>query len=985
MEKYLFTDEKRAAIEGLKTPFAIYQFINKRVVTLVLSDGFLDLFGYSDKEQAYNDMDNDMYRYTHPDDVARIADEAFRFATEDGKFEVIYRTRTKDDPQYKIVHATGKHVYTEDGARLAHVWYTNEGTYADDPGLNETELNNKMCSILHESSLLKTSQYDYLTGLPRMTYFFELAEAGKKVIESSGVRCVMLFLDLNGMKFFNSKYGFAEGDKLLKELSRVLVRTFSNENCCHIGGDHFAVYTGEDRLEERLQRIFDEVRRFNGGNSIPLRIGIYVNDGENVPVSTAVDRAKYACDAMRNIYVSTFNYFKSDMLDKAYLRQYVVSHLDRAIEEKWIKVYYQPIVRAINGRACDEEALARWIDPVKGFLSPADFIPFLESAGILYKLDLYVLDQVLEKINKLKELGIPIVPQSINLSRSDFDACDMVEEIRKRVDDAGVSRRLISIEITESIIGSNFEYMKEQIIRFRELGFPVWMDDFGSGYSSLDFLQEIPFDLIKFDMSFMQRLDNGTKGKIILTELMRMATALGVDTVCEGIETEDQVRFLQEIGCSKLQGFYYQKPAPFENEAKEGFEDPEEADYYDTMGRINLYDLTFATTEDDNVVQNVFDTIPMCVIEIENDNVHYIRCNKSYKNFMDRYFGLDVSDPNKAFPVKKVGRGAEFTKAVKDCCMSEGRALFYEETLEGVIIRSLTRQISSNPITGRSAIAIAVLSISESNKGATYADIARALASDYYNIYYVDLDTEHFIEYSSKAGSEEIAVERHGEDFFTNSLRDTMTRIYEDDRELFITSFTKENVVKSLDEHGVYNIIYRLIDTGEPMYVSMKCTRMPGSNHIIIGISVIDAQIKQQDQFEKLQRERDTMVRIMALSEEYLSLFTIDPDTAHYTEYSSSDVFDSLGAAKEGDNFFRQAIIDSEKYFHPDDVPVFKESFTKENVMRDIRNSGNYKVHYRLMINGKPRHVSLLIAPFKDKESERLVAGVRAWKERHNK
>ena len=119
------------------------------------------------------------------------------------------------------------------------------------------------------------------------------------------------------------------------------------------------------------------------------------------------------------------------------MRQYIVENIDRAIEERWIQVFYQPIIRAVNEKVCDEEALARWIDPVKGFLSPGSFIPALEDAGLIYKMDLYVLERVLEDIHTLKEEGLFVVPHSINLSRSDFDACDMVEEIRRRVDEAG--------------------------------------------------------------------------------------------------------------------------------------------------------------------------------------------------------------------------------------------------------------------------------------------------------------------------------------------------------------------------------------------------------------------------------------------------------------------------------------------------------------------------------------------------------------------
>ena len=168
-----------------------------------------------------------------------------------------------------------------------------------------------------------------------------------------------------------------------------------------------------------------------------------------------------------------------------------------------------------------------------------------------------MLERILEHIKTKEAEGLYIVPHSINLSRCDFDACDMVEEIRRRVDQAGIRRDRISIEITESVIGSDFDYIKTQIERFQALGFPVWMDDFGSGYSSLDVLQSIKFDLIKFDMGFLRRLDENEDGKIILTELMKMASALGVDTICEGVETEEQMHFLQEIGlelCVPLSG-----------------------------------------------------------------------------------------------------------------------------------------------------------------------------------------------------------------------------------------------------------------------------------------------------------------------------------------------------------------------------------------------------------------------------------------------
>ena len=278
--------------------------------------------------------------------------------------------------------------------------------------------------------------------------------------------------------------------------------------------------------------------------------------------------------------------------------QYILGNLDRAITENWILAYYMPIVRASNGRVCEEEALARWIDPDQGVLSPADFIPVLENAKLIYKLDLHIVDEVLKKMKAQTDAGLYLVPISVNLSRTDFDSCDIVEEICERVDKAEIPRNKLIIEITESILGEDFDYMKSQIERFQSLGFSVWMDDFGSGYSSVDVLQDISFDHIKFDIKFMQRFDK-EKSRIMLTELIRMAMALGIKTITEGVETEEQVEFLREIGCNKLQGFYFCKPISLEelldrykSGRQIGFENPEESAYYDAIGGVNLYDLS---------------------------------------------------------------------------------------------------------------------------------------------------------------------------------------------------------------------------------------------------------------------------------------------------------------------------------------------------------------------------------------------------------
>ena len=985
MKRYQLPQQEQIALERLRQPFAIYQFIDKRVATLMLSDGFCKLFGYDDRAQAYFDMDNNMYKDTHPDDAARIANAALRFATKGGQYEVVYRSKIRDSSDYRIIHACGEHVFTDDGVRLAHVWYLDEGIYREGRAQRRIELTESLSNALHENSMVKASQYDNLTGLPSMSYFFELAEAGRDRVRENGGTPVLLYVDFSGMKFFNTKYGFLEGDKLLLAFAKLLADTFGNEHSCRIGADHFAVQTEKSGLEDKLQKLLMECREMNEGKNLPVHIGVYVAESEQVHASVACDRAKMACTELNGRYETAVNYYSQDLSEDAAKRQYVIENIDRAIKEKWIQMYMQPIIRAVNERVCDVEALARWIDPEIGFLSPADFIPALEDAGLIYKLDLYMLEQILDSMKEETAAGFYVVPHSINLSRSDFDACDIVEEIRRRVDEAGVDRSLITIEITESVIGGSFEFMKEQVERFRDLGFPVWMDDFGSGYSSLDVLQSIPFDLIKFDMSFMRKLDEGDGGKIILTELMKMATSLGVDTVCEGVETKDQVRFLREIGCSKLQGFYFSKPVPFETlkSLRESNtliprENPQESNYYERIGRVNLFDLSFLANMDDSETKNTFDTVPMGIMEVNagGDKVKYVRSNPSFRDFMRRAFGFDLSDPDQEYTVPPDGPGSGFMKAIEQSKDNNNRAFVDEKMRDGSIARSFVRVIGKNPVNGRESVAIAVLSVSEPGEGETYADIAQALAADYYNIYVIDLDTNDYIEYSSLVGGEEMTMERHGGDFFESARRDTMTRIYEEDREDFLDLFTKENVLRDIDRQGVFTTTYRLIDTGTPMYVNMKITRMRGGNRLILGVSNIDARMKQLEEEKRLRQERASLGRIAALSPDYIVLYTVDPETGRYTQYSPSNEFEKFGLARQGEDFFADVILDAPKAIAPEDMERHLRVLTKDNMLSDIQRTRFFNHHYRMIMSGQYVPASLIATMVEEDDGKKILLGV---------
>ena len=569
-----------------------------------------------------------------------------------------------------------------------------------------------------QDDILKGNYYDLLTGLPGMSHFFELIQDKRSAGSADDPMSVFLYLNLSGLKFYNQRHGFTAGDRLLRDLSKLLIAAFGAENCSRFGQDHFVVFAPADGLEDTLRGIFREWDAQNDGDCPAILVGVYPDVMAGVDVSTACDQAKIACDALRRTYVSSIKYFDSTMLDDAERRQYITTHLDEAMAKGWIQVYYQPIVRALSGRVCDEEALARWIDPTRGFLSPGEFIPILEDTKLIYRLDLYVVDQVIKKLQLLKESGLYMLPQSINLSRSDFDMCDIVEEIRSRVDDAGLPHNILTIEITESIIGSDFDFIKPRVERFRALGFPVWMDDFGSGYSSLDVLQSMPVDLIKFDMRFMQQFGSDERSRIILSELMKMAVALGIDTVCEGVEREDQVDFLRDIGCSKLQGFYFSKPIPLDEVldrhrygTRIGVENPAEAEYYDAIGRVNLYDLSAVASEDDDSLRNYFNTVPMALIEVQGDTARLTRTNQAYRDFIIQTLGSSSVVLNNSFVKTPTGPGHTFVVKLRECILSSNRAIFDDTMADGTLVHALVRRIADNPLNGMMAVAVVVLDI----------------------------------------------------------------------------------------------------------------------------------------------------------------------------------------------------------------------------------------------------------------------------------
>ena len=717
MNRYQFDEQERAILERLNIPMAIYQFIDKRVVTLLVTDGLCALMDM-DRAEVIDLLDNDMYRDTHPDDRARVADAALKFASGGDTFDCVYRTLSHILNDYVILHSHGEHYFTSNGTMLSSTIYMLEGVGQDADNPLTEKLASNFKDLMSRESLIRDNFYDTLTGLPNMSYFLTLADAGKAAIEANGKTPGIVFFDFTGMKYFNEKYGLREGDNLIMSFGMILKKYFPNENCGRMGQDHFAVFAEMEGIEDVLHEIFEDIKFANEGRTLPVHVGIYSMAFEDVNASSACDRAKIVSDKQKGAYVSKFAYYDENTHAATTHFEYVINTFEKAMEEGWIQPYYQQIVRSVNGLVCDEEALARWIDPVKGLIPPDHFIYVLEDAKLIHKLDLYILDCVLRDMEEVKEKDLPLVPVSINLSKYDFELCDMVEEIIKRVAASTIPPRMVTIEITESVSSLDADFVATQIRRFHDAGFEVWMDDFGSGYSSLNMLQKYEFDLIKFDMRFMREFNLSKKNHIILRELIQMATKLGIDTVVEGVETIEQVKFLREIGCSKLQGYFFAKPIPLDEwyaiyGAKVGnkIENYSETPYFAAVGRTNVVE-PLVNKDYNWQADEFFGQLPTGVLEFRENSICIMRYNRTFADFLLKVGFIDEMDLGNELIEQRRLPADQFLEAIRNT-QEDGRWELIEGLEEqNLILNLFIKKIGTNPITHYQAFEVVIIAIS---------------------------------------------------------------------------------------------------------------------------------------------------------------------------------------------------------------------------------------------------------------------------------
>ncbi len=421
--------------------------------------------------------------------------------------------------------------------------------------------------------LNRTKSVEEIDIILNVSNKFKFIKEAEMIISSNlDGKYALVHYDISKFTIINNSVGYKVGDEILQQIGKVLRKNLKEEIVGKADGDDFFVlfeYINQEDLIKTVCELSDKIEKLKIWKKINInpviKAGIYFIDNENLDIRIAIDRADFAKTILKNNYKSDYAIYEDEIGDNLIEAKRIEDDMHRALTEKEFKVYLQPKIDLKTGILSGAEALVRWEHPEFGLLNPVRFIPIFEKNGFIVNLDKYVFEEVCSNIRKWLNRGYDVVPVSVNISRIHFLNSNFVSDYNRIKEKYRISDNLIEIEITESVV---FNYENENEVftvmkKFRENGFEISMDDFGSGYSCLGLLKEMPIDTLKLDKIFLNNIEE-YNSQIIVRNIVNMAKCLKLNVVSEGVETNKQIDFLKEIGCDMAQGFIFAKPEPIE-------------------------------------------------------------------------------------------------------------------------------------------------------------------------------------------------------------------------------------------------------------------------------------------------------------------------------------------------------------------------------------------------------------------------------------
>lgn len=406
--------------------------------------------------------------------------------------------------------------------------------------------------------------HDALTGLYNRSFFFE--KASEFMMQNPNEKYLIICSDIRQFSTINDIFGVETGDKILKVMAQDLLENHAKDSVYgRIAGDSFAICVAEEKFE-RIASMFENgnvIHIKNINYPIVNHIGVYKVKDLSISVSAMCDRAMLAMDSIKNDMQRGIAYYDNEIREKLLEEKAIVKDLLPAFEEKQFTVYLQPQISHSTGSIVGAETLVRWNHPEKGVIPPNTFIPLMENNGLISKLDKYIWRMACELLKNYEKQGKEI-SLSVNISAKDFYYLDLYQEFMELVKEYEIEPSRLKLEITESAVMLDVPKQVALIKKLQAKGFIIEMDDFGSGYSSLNTLKDIPVDILKLDMKFMGQAEDASRSANILQMVVGMADKLDMPVIAEGVEEKAQADFLGSIGCDIVQGYFYAKPMPID-------------------------------------------------------------------------------------------------------------------------------------------------------------------------------------------------------------------------------------------------------------------------------------------------------------------------------------------------------------------------------------------------------------------------------------
>lgn len=574
--------EKKRFFEKSPVPMLLYQQMKDHLEILAITDGFCKMV-HSGREDLLRYLRSRSLSRVHPEDAGRVSITIK--SLEKGKAaSMIYRFLIEGEYHELLVNARMQLI----GHGVTFVVMNMEDLTMQNLNLRKSY---SQFMGMQEQNLY----HDPITGLPNINYFNNFASGFMKEVYDQGNFPALILFDVVDMHAYNERFGNTRGNRFLQEVGHTIRSQFPSEFLVRYVDDSFIVITGQRDTSERIAAVRRMVQNQLTDGICSIRTGICYCHQETYDGAEALDKARWALTYAERQGIEFIQVYNREVEAFYQKREYIRSHLKEAIRNGWIEAYLQPQIRNLTGEICSFEALARWIDPERGIISPGEFIPILEESRQIYLLDLEIVRQAAALLRKGLDKGREIPGISVNLSRIDFQACHIFEEIEAIRKEYRLGPEHLYLEITESALAARPAYMKAVLNRFRAAGYEIWLDDFGSGYSSLNILKDYPVDLIKLDLAFLHSFEVNPQVSVIISHVVHMAKTMGIHTLCEGVETREEYDFLKEIGCEISQGFYFCRPVPVEKMHEYqsvgylgAMEKADMSDYYDDVGMVDL-------------------------------------------------------------------------------------------------------------------------------------------------------------------------------------------------------------------------------------------------------------------------------------------------------------------------------------------------------------------------------------------------------------